>query len=199
MRPWQTIETASYLKADDVIDWHHPRVQSTAAEIAGGRTEKADIARDCFLWVRDRIRHIHDFDIQTVSCTASGVLESRSGICYAKSHLLAALLRANTIPAGFCYQRLSRDDNGAPFCLHGFNAVYLNGVGWYRIDARGNRDDVDARFTPPEECLAFSVRLAGERDFPLILADPLPLIVNTLRTHRTKAALWQHLPDAMRL
>ncbi|WP_338430147.1 transglutaminase domain-containing protein [Synechococcus elongatus] len=37
------------------------------------------------------------------------MLEYRTGYCYAKSHLLVALLRACSIPAGFCYQRLSFD------------------------------------------------------------------------------------------
>lgn len=43
---------------------------------------------------------------------------SGSGICYAKSHLLAALLRANKIPAGFCYPRLSAYENGSPYFIH---------------------------------------------------------------------------------
>jgi len=36
-----------------------------------------------------------------VTCKASDVLIYGTGYCYAKSHLLAALLRANAIPAGF--------------------------------------------------------------------------------------------------
>lgn len=41
-----------------------------------------------------------------VTCSASDVLQHRSGICYAKSNLLAALLRKEGIPTRFCYQRL---------------------------------------------------------------------------------------------
>ena len=93
-----------------------------------------------------------------VTLKASEVLQHGTGFCYAKSHLLAALLRANGIPAGLCYQRLSVNDTGAPWCLHGLNAVFLEDIGWYRCDARGNRPGVTAAFTPPVERLAFAVR-----------------------------------------
>jgi transglutaminase-like putative cysteine protease len=100
--------------------------------------------------------------------------------------LLAALLRANSIPSGFCYQRLSRDDNGAPFVLHGLNAVYLPETGWYRIDARGNKEGVKAQFTPPKEQLAFAVNIDGEIDFPQILSGPLPIVIEVLKNIKIK-------------
>ena len=89
----------------------------------------------------------------------------KTGYCYAKSHLLAALLRANQIPAGFCYQRLSIDDQGAPYSLHGFNGIYFPEIGWYRVDTRGNKEGVNAQFSPPQECLAFKIKLPEEADF----------------------------------
>ncbi len=185
----------SFLKSTDVIDWAHPLVLAQAERLREGLTDTGAIVGRCFEWVRDAIRHSHDFGLRPVTCSASEVLQDRSGYCYAKSHLLAALLRANGIPTGFCYQRLSRDDNGAPFSLHGLNAVLLPGVGWYRIDPRGNRPGIDARFTPPTERLAFPIRLPGEADLPEIWPDPLPVVVEALRAHRTADALWRHLPD----
>lgn len=184
-----------YLRSTEIINWRHPEILSKAESLSSGRISHAGIAKSCFEWVRDHVRHIDDHNISSVSVIASEVLSSGSGICYAKSHLLAALLRANSIPSGFCYQRLSRDDNGAPYCLHGFNAVYLPEVGWYRIDSRGNKDGVNAQFTPPEERLAFAVRVEGEIDFPLVLSDPLPIIIETLRKYKSKDALWENLPD----
>lgn len=130
-----------------------------------------------------------------LTCAASEVLQEGSGYCYAKSHLLAALLRANGLPAGLCYQRLSQDDEGRRFCLHGFNAVLLPGVGWYRADPRGNRAGIDAQFVPPVEQLAFSAELAGEADLPEVWADPLPVVVETLRAHTRADVLGEHLPD----
>lgn len=184
-----------YLQSTETVDWKNSGIISKAKELAGGLTAHTHIARACFLWVRDHIRHIGDYNISEVSVTASDVLRSGSGVCYAKSHLLAALLRANSIPAGFCYQRLSRDENGAPFCLHGLNAVYLPETGWYRIDPRGNREDVNAQFNPPEEHLAFSVHIEGEIDFPDILSAPHPVVIEALKKYNTKDELWDNLPD----
>lgn len=139
-----------YLRASEVIDWQHPEIIELAKQIASGHKTSMEIAKACFQWVRDEIRHSFDYQINPVTCRASDVLKYKTGYCYAKSHLLAALLRANQIPAGFCYQRLSIDDKGAPYSLHGFNAIYLLEIGWYRVDARGNKEGVDAQFSPPQ-------------------------------------------------
>jgi hypothetical protein len=185
-----------YLKSTEIIDWKDRGILSKARELADGAEKSTDIARSCFEWVRDEVKHIGDYDIQTVACSASEVLRAGSGICYAKSHLLAALLRANSIPAGFCYQRLNLDIDGSmSFCLHGHNAVYLEEYGWYRIDARGNREGVDAQFTPPHEQLAFRIQIEGEANLPEIWPDPLDIIVKTLRKYNNKDQLWKNLPD----
>jgi transglutaminase-like putative cysteine protease len=184
-----------FLKVSDIIDWHQPSVQSKALELARGASGEMQIARHCFEWVRDNIQHSSDYQRNPVTCAASEVLAARTGYCYAKSHLLAALLRANGIPAGFCYQRLSIDDKGAPYSLHGFNAIHLAGFGWYRVDCRGNKAGVDAQFCPPQERLAFRVSFPEERDFPEILPDPLPIVVSALRAHSTWDGLYRNLPD----
>jgi transglutaminase-like putative cysteine protease len=154
-----------------------------------------ETARRCFEWVRDYIQHSFDFRRNPVTCKASDVLREATGYCYAKSHLLAALLRANGIPAGFCYQRLSIDETGAPYSLHGLNAVHLPEFGWYRIDPRGNKEGVDAQFSPPIEKLAFRIVFPEEQLFPQILADPLPVVVNALHVHTTWDAIYRNLPD----
>jgi transglutaminase-like putative cysteine protease len=184
-----------FLQSTDVIDWQHPDVLARAAALGEGASDPAVVAKRCFEWVRDEIRHSRDFGLQAVTCTASDVLKERSGYCFAKSHLLAALLRANGIPAGLCYQRLSRDGNGAPFSLHGFNAIFLPDVGWYRVDARGNNAGVDAQFAPPVEQLAYHITVDGEADIAGIHSEPLPSVVHALRTHATAQSLWEHLPD----
>lgn len=102
---------------------------------------------------------------------------------------------ANSIPAALCYQRLRCNDDGTAFYLHGLNAIHLPDVGWYRVDARGNRADVDAQFTPPRERLAFPLNLTGEADIPGLFADPLPVVVAALKSHSTADELCQHLPD----
>ena len=148
--------------------------------------------------MRDNIYHSCDYQMNPVTYRASDVLEHKTGYCYAKSHLLAALLRANSIPTGFCYQRLSVYDDGAPYCLHGLNAVYLEPYGWYRIDARGNKQGINARFTPPQEQLAFRFNFAEEVDCKHVFAEPLPEVIQSLQTSDTWDEALQNLPDAER-
>jgi transglutaminase-like putative cysteine protease len=182
-----------FLQSTEIINWHNPAVFELARSLVIGTP--VETAKRCFEWVRDEIKHSMDFRLNPVTCSASEVLEARTGFCYAKSHLLAALLRANQIPAGLCYQRLRLDGADSPFCLHGLNAVYLPEFGWYRIDARGNKSTVDAQFVPPVEQLAFSLDNPGEANFPTIFADPLPEIVSALRTYPTYDQLADNLPD----
>jgi transglutaminase-like putative cysteine protease len=185
----------AFLKSTEIIDWQDPKVSRLARSLSEGTSGQLDTARRCFEWVRDNIKHSRDYGASPVACAASEVLGIGSGYCYAKSHLLAALLRANGIPAGLCYQRLSRDGGGAPYCLHGLSAVWLPDTGWYRVDPRGNREGVDAQFTPPIERLAFRVALSGEADLPEVWPDPLPVVVAALRSYKRAEELWEHLPD----
>jgi hypothetical protein len=185
----------SFLESTEIIDWCDPDVLARARTLRDRSTDLVETARRSFEWVRDEIKHSADYCLIPVTCSASEVLRHGSGYCYAKSHLLAALLRANGLPAGFCYQRLSLDGRGAPYCLHGLNAVWLPDVGWYRLDPRGNRGDINAQFAPPIEQLAFSPSATGEADLPEIWAAPLPLVVNTLRAHATTNTLSRNLPD----
>lgn len=184
-----------YLRATEIIDWDHPAVLQLAHKLGSG--SKMEVAQRCFEWVRDEVRHSMDYKLNPVTCAASEVLEARTGYCYAKSHLLAALLRANGIPAGFCYQRLSVNDDGAPFCLHGLNSIYLPEFGWYRVDARGNKATINTQFIPPVEYLAFHPALEGEKDFPEVWADPMPEVVQALRSYSTYDSLAEHLPDRL--
>lgn len=185
----------NYLASTHYIDWHNPTVQSLAAILSSKLTSDESITRNCFEWVRDNVQHSVDFKLNPVTCKASQVLQHKTGYCFAKSHLLAALLRANNIPAGLCYQRLSVNDAGAPFCLHGLNAVYLKKYGWYRIDARGNTTTVNAQFTPPTERLAFQLNFTREANLPEIWAEPLPDVVTVLEKYTTWQEVQCHLPD----
>jgi transglutaminase-like putative cysteine protease len=166
-------DAAAFLASTDVVDWHRPGVRTLAWMLASGIHDPVAIAKRSFEWVRDEIRHSVDACDTIVTCRASEVLAQRTGLCYAKSHLLAALLRANGIPAGFCYQRLSINGVGGPYCLHGLVAAKLTLHGWYRLDPRGNTERVNTRFAPPRECLAYSAQLSGEATLPQIWAEPL--------------------------
>lgn len=182
-----------YLENSEIIDWSHPEIVTKAGELAEGCKDAGEIAKNCFGFVRDRIRHSWDFKLNPVTCKASDVLKHGTGYCYAKSHLLAALLRANGIPAGLCYQRLAINDG--KYCLHGLNAVFLPEYGWYRIDARGNRTDIFAEFDPPREVLPYPASRQGEGMLTEIFDFPLEAVVKVLESCSTYDMVSRNLPD----
>ncbi len=184
-----------YLAASKYIDFDEPAVQSIATSLATRAHSEHELVRVCFEFVRDQIRHSADYKLNPVTCKASDVVRHRTGYCYAKSHLLAALLRANGVPTGLCYQRLSVGESGPPYCLHGLNAVHLTGFGWYRLDARGNKPGVNAQFEPPRETLAFSIREPSERDLPEIWDQPLAEVILVLERYATFDQVLANLPD----
>jgi hypothetical protein len=57
-----------FLQSSDVIDWRHPEVYSRAKNIAGDSVSPEAVAKACFEWVRDEIRH------------------SADGFCYQREH-----------------------------------------------------------------------------------------------------------------
>jgi hypothetical protein len=184
-----------FLEPTAVIDCANPTIVAAATEIVGDATGDEAIARRCFLWVRDFVRHSSDHQVSVVTCTASDVLKHRAGFCYAKSHLLVALLRARGVPAALCYQRLAFDDSASAFFLHGLVAIYLQKHGWYRVDPRGEKPGVSCGFNPPIEQLPYVPRLKGERDVPGRFADALACVVSTLRQWPTAEEVRANLPD----
>jgi len=184
----------NYLAADAVIDHGHPLVRAAAEGLPGA--DPTAVARAAYLLVRDTVRHSRDLGRWSAAYTASEVLAQGDAICHGKSHLLAALLRARGIPAGLCYQRLG---DGAPGCffLHALVAVRLDGR-WSRLDARGNRPGVDARFSLDVERLAFTADpAAGERDYPLIHAAPPAPLLAALARARPGVPGFDYLPGAL--
>nr|MDE7287934.1 transglutaminase-like domain-containing protein [Oscillospiraceae bacterium] len=134
----------------------------------------------------------------TVTCTASEVLKAGHGICFAKSHLLAALLRCKSVPSGFCYQKIILDDETAHVLVyHGLNGVYIKDYKkWIRLDARGNKNGVNAQFSVETEQLAYPIRpKMGETDSLMVYPDPDIKIVEKLRTIKTRTELWDNLPN----
>jgi transglutaminase-like putative cysteine protease len=143
-----------------------------------------EAARRVFHFVHDEVSHSWDIQGRRVTRTAlDDVLAYREGICYAKSHLAAALLRCAGIPAGICYQRLTlMDDDSAGYAVHALNTVYVPSLErWIRFDARGNKPGVRAEFSIDREQLAFKIRPEyGEVDYLVNYAEPHPSIIETL-------------------
>ncbi|MFF9160916.1 transglutaminase domain-containing protein [Streptomyces longwoodensis] len=191
-----TPDLSAYLAADEVIDHDHPVVGRAAADLAREAVDSYDYARAAFVFVRDTIPHSQDAGDPRVTWRASDVLEQRTGICHAKAHALAALLRAEDIPAALCYQRLRHDD-GTGHVVHGLVAVRFHGA-WHRQDPRGNKPGVDARFSLDGERLAWVPDpAAGESDYPELYAAPHPLVLDALRAAPDREHLWRSLPTAL--
>jgi hypothetical protein len=188
-------ERQKFLKNTEIINHKHPKIIECSKTIIASCNSEIEYIKKAFEYVRDEIKHSWDFRLNPVTCKASDVLKHKTGYCYSKSHLLAALLRVQKIPTGFCYQRLSLENSGPPYSLHGLNAVYLENYGWYRVDARGNKEGVNAQFTPPAECLAFSTTDKLEIDLPEIWSDPLPQVVEVLKSYKTVSEVYDNLPD----
>lgn len=184
-----------FLVSSDIIDFNHPKVIAKAHELSEGCENDEAIVKRCFEFVRDEIRHTGDEGEGITTLRASEVLEQAQGWCYAKSHLLAALLRANGIPTALCYQRLSCGEyEEGVYCLHGLNAIYLEKYGWYRVDARGNKEGVNAQFDPPHERLAFKLA-KNEYDLAELYAEPFDVVVKILRKNKTYNEMIENFPD----
>ncbi len=189
-----------YLKHDDVIDYENGAIAELADKLFKKTNNEVDFIKAAYEFVRDNISHSADINEDAVTCTASEVLKAGHGICFAKSHLLAALLRCKSVPSGFCYQKIILDDETAPVLVyHGLNGVYIKDCQkWIRLDARGNKNGVNAQFSVETEQLAYPIRQKmGEEDNLTVYPDPDIKIVEKLRKIKTRTELWDNLPNEL--
>ncbi len=195
-----TTSLSDYLKEDDVIDYSDESITQLADELYKKADSETEYIKAAFEFVRDEVSHSADINEDMITCSASEVLIARHGICFAKSHLLAALLRCKSIPTGFCYQKLTFGDETSPVLVyHGLNGVYLNEYKkWIRLDARGNKGKINAQFSIDEEQLAYLVRTEkGEEDGLVIYPAPDVKILEKLRNNKTRTELWNDLPTEL--
>ena len=152
-------------------------------------------AKAAFEFVRDTIPHSQDAGDPRVTWRASDVLEQRTGICYAKAHALAALLRAEGIPAGAA----ATSDDDVSDVVHGLVAVRLPRGAGHRQDPRGNKPGVDARFSLDGERLAFGSRTRSPMRWTIryCMLHRTRSSLNASRRPRTGRILWQTLPTAL--
>ncbi|WP_296803600.1 transglutaminase family protein [uncultured Methanobrevibacter sp.] len=134
----------NYLKETPSIDYVNPLIQDKVWELMSQSEDNLDYIKRSYIFVRDEVPHSWDIKTDVVSKTASEVLENKTGICWTKSCLLAALLRANRIPSGISYQLLTRADN-AYFSLDGEHLAYTIRSELGEIDYHDNHADLDDR------------------------------------------------------
>jgi len=188
-----------YVEDTVTIDWQTPPVMAKARALVTGCTDDVSKARVIYSFVRDAIAHSADAGRDELPCRASEVLEAGTGIGFSKSHLLAALLRAVGVPAGFCYQVLLRGAAGDGTLLYGFNGVYLpSRERWILLDARGNKPGLDAQFSIDEPCLAVRADPSrGEWVYPLIWTRPAAVVVDLLSRNKLLSRIADHVPGEL--
>ena len=142
-----------YLMETPSIDYMNPLIQDKVRELRDKSGDTLDYIKRSYLFVRDEIPHSCDIETNIVSKTASDVLKNKTGICWTKSCLLAALLRA--------------DDASEGYMIHALNTGYIKDLDkWIRLDARGNKENINAYFSLDGEHLAYTIRSElGELDY----------------------------------
>ncbi|MFD2657020.1 transglutaminase-like domain-containing protein [Gracilibacillus thailandensis] len=197
----ESYNMAEYLKELEVVNYSHSIIQNKKKDLFNEEQTEIEKVKTAFEFVRDEISHSWDIQGSIVTCQASDVLRVKEGICYAKANLLAAILRAEGIPTGFCYQKLMIFDTPEKgYSLHALNGVFLSSVNrWIRVDARGNKPGVQAEFSLKEEKLAFSVQEEfGEEDYPIIFTKPNHNTITTLQAYTNVIEMYKnHLPDTL--
>ncbi|MFD4292271.1 transglutaminase family protein [Rhodococcus sp. NPDC058505] len=195
MNPTHVPDPASFLAGDAIVEIDHPAVLALGDTLLARSTDEVDFARRAFEWVRDEVAHSYDAQDPRVTLLASEVLAQRVGLCYAKSHLLAAVLRGKGVPTALCYQRLAHGDGHV---LHGLVAVHLGGA-WHRQDPRGNREDISAEFSVDGERLAWTVDpTLGEIDYPTFHLAPAGVVVEALQRTTDVLSIYDvGLPSAL--
>ncbi len=165
--------------------------------LAEGCADDVAKTRAVYGFVRDRIAHTADAGRDELPCRASQVLAARTGIGFSKSHLLAALLRAVGVPAGFCYQVLRRAPESSETLLYGFNGVFLGSLErWLPLDARGNKPGLEAEFSLDEPRLAVRADPSrGEWIYPLVYTRPAQVVVDLLSRNSSLSKIADHVPQ----
>jgi transglutaminase-like putative cysteine protease len=187
-----------FLGETEQVDFFSPIIAEKAAQLfrqGQSDVEKAEIAYE---FVRDEIPHSFDIKAKMITAKASDVLKYGTGICHAKANLLAALLRSQGIPAGFCFQHITlAADDSLGYCVHAYNAVYA-GNHWIKLDASGNTNGKNAQFSLGEPMLAFPNRPEYDEYFwPGIYANPHGAAMKMLEKATTLQDIIDNIPDEL--
>ena len=167
------MDFAVFLQEHEYIDFSSPLIIEKAKQLFNQINTDVEKAKIAFEYVRDEIPHSFDIEAKIITAKASDVLKYQTGICHAKANLLAALLRTQWIPTGMCFQHITlADDDSLGYCVHCFNAIYVDNH-WIKVDARGNTNGKNARFSLDKPILAFPNRQNYNEFFwPGIYANP---------------------------
>jgi len=123
-----------YLKPTPIIDSDSEVIKAKAKSLTEGKDEIIEKAKSIFYFVRDEIKYNPYTPIFPLN--ASATLERGYGFCVHKAVLLAALARAEQIPARlgfadvrnhFVPEKLAKLMRTDIFACHGYTELYLEG------------------------------------------------------------------------
>ena len=77
------------------IDYVNFHIQERVQELKNQSDDNLDYIKRSYIFVRNEIPHSEDIETNIVLKTSNDVLKNKTGICWTKSLLLAALLRAD--------------------------------------------------------------------------------------------------------
>ncbi|QQS14931.1 MAG: transglutaminase domain-containing protein [Rhodospirillales bacterium] len=138
-----------HLRPASVVDSDHPAVVAFAAEIAGGASDPVEKAMRLYYAIRDDVRYDpYGTPMRREAYVASSCLAARHGYCVNKAGLMAAVARAQGIPARLGYadvrnhmttKRLSERMGTDTFYFHGYTDLWLDGR-WIKTTPAFNRE-----------------------------------------------------------
>ncbi len=99
-----------YSELSYYIDWNNSEIKGLANTLASTSSSEEDIATNCFELVRDNTKHNVDYKSNPITCKATDILKYKTGYYYAKSHLLAALLRGMVVLSTMMEHRIAGMD-----------------------------------------------------------------------------------------
>ncbi len=130
-----------FLQENEIIDFNDKEIAKIVKNLQEKSKNEVEFVKNAVKFVALEISYPpekEEFKTQKPNLKASEVLKNKNAFCFGKANLLAALLRKNKIPCGFCDQLLVLDEeNPQKKIIHTLNAVYFQEQKkWLRIDSR---------------------------------------------------------------
>ncbi|MFH0966131.1 MAG: transglutaminase-like domain-containing protein [Methanobacteriota archaeon] len=172
-----------YLACSPLITCTNPVIRVRARELIIGAHDECEQITNLYQYVRDEVAHSVDIGQSDLVWKPAQIISSGHALCIGKSLLLVALCRVIGIPAGLCYQRIKKGTG--EYVLHGLSAIWFEeDERWIRLDARGNKPGIDARFNPHgEEQIAYPmIEDPGEWIDLHVYAEPWKEVIRLLKS-----------------
>ncbi len=167
MKEMNDTSLQEFLTPTKLIDSSHPDILRKADELTSSTSQKEEMARHLFYFIRDEIPYEFKATFEEKEYVASEILKAGRGFCTQKAILFCALARCIGIPAGITFFDII-DHTLPPYIVgilktrtlfhHGVATLNLAGH-WHRYDATldvplcSRKNRIPVGFSPDEDCL----------------------------------------------